>query len=74
MGSSLIMKYGYVNKIEDTPSANVWTQSKEIELLDGTIVYGLEGDFDIEEGKGEMFSKSDFLIWLSENAKQQDIE
>jgi len=68
------MKYGYVFKIDDAPSANVWKQSREIELLDGLKVYGLEGDFDIEEGKGEMFSKSDFLIWLSENAKQQDLE
>ena len=68
------MKYGYVNKIEDTPSANVWTQSREIELLDGTIVYGLEGAFDIEEGKGEMFTQSEFLIWLGENTKQDNLE
>jgi len=74
LGGTLIMKYGYVNKIEDTPNGNFWTQSREIEMNDGTIVYGCEGDFDIEKGKGQMFSKSDFLIWLSENAKQQDLE
>ena len=73
MGSTLIM-YGYINKIEDTPSGNFWTQSREIELLDGSIVYGLEGDFEIEQGKGEMFSKENFLVWLSENRKQEEIE
>jgi hypothetical protein len=67
-------KYGYVNKIEDTPNGNVWTQSREIGLLDGTIVYGLEGDFEIEEGKGQMFTQSQFLIWLGENTKQDNLE
>ena len=68
------MKYGYINKIEDTPSGNFWTQSREIELNDGTIVYGCEGDFEIEQGKGEMFTKENFLIWLGENEKQEEIE
>lgn len=68
------MKYGYVNKIEDTPSANVWTQSREIEMNDGSIVYGCEGDFDIEQVKGQMFTKENFLIWLGENTKQEEIE
>ncbi len=67
-------KYGYVYKIEDTPSDNVWTQSREIELLDGTIVYGCEGDFDIEQVKGQMFTKENFLIWLGENTKQDNLE
>jgi hypothetical protein len=70
----LIMKYGYINKIEDTPSGNFWTQSREIELLDGSIVYGCEGDFDIEQVKGQMFTKENFLIWLGENEKQEEIE
>ncbi len=74
MGGTLIMKYGYVNKIEDTPNGNFWTQSREIEMNDGTIVYGLEGDFEINQGKGEMFSKENFLAWLLENRKQQEIE
>ncbi len=68
------MKYGYVNKIEDTPNGNFWTQSREIELLDGTIVYGCEGNFDIEDGKGQMFTKENFLIWLGENTKQDNLE
>jgi hypothetical protein len=68
------MKYGYINKIEDTPSGNFWTQSREIELLDGSIVYGCEGDFDIEQVKGQMFTKENFLIWLGENEKQEEIE
>jgi len=68
------MKYGYINKIEDTPSANVWTQSREIEMNDGSIVYGCEGDFDIEQVKGQMFTKENFLIWLGENTKQEEIE
>jgi hypothetical protein len=67
------MKYGYINKIEDTPSGNFWTQSREIELLDGSIVYGCEGDFDIEQVKGQMFTKENFLVWLSENRKQEEI-
>jgi hypothetical protein len=65
--------YGYVYNIQDTPSENIWTKSREIELLDGSIVYGLEGVFDIEEGKGQMFTQSQFLIWLAENTKQ-DLE
>jgi hypothetical protein len=32
--------YGYVNNIADTPQENKWTQGREIELNDGTIVYG----------------------------------
>jgi ribosomal protein L24E len=66
--------YGYVNNIADTPQENKWTKAREIELNDGTIVYGLEGNFEIEQGKGEMFSKENFLVWLSENRKQEEIE
>ena len=42
---------------------------RNIELKDNSIVYGCEGDFDIEKGKGKMFTKHDFLIWLEENRK-----
>jgi ribosomal protein L24E len=66
--------YGYVNKIEYTPKDNIWTKAREIELIDGSIVYGLEGNFEIEQGKGQMFTKENFLIWLSENRKQEEIE
>ena len=66
--------YGYVNNIADTPQENKWTKAREIELNDGTIVYGLEGNFEIEQGKGQMFSKENFLVWLSENRKQEEIE
>lgn len=66
--------YGYVNNIADTPQENKWTQGREIKLNDGTIVYGLEGDFEIEQSKGEMFTKENFLIWLSENRKQEESE
>ena len=65
--------YGYVYKIQDTQQHNIWTQGREIELNDGSIVYGLEGNFEIEQGKGEMFSKENFLVWLSENRKQEEI-
>jgi len=68
------MKYGYVYKIEDTPKGNYWIQSREIELKDGLIVYGCEGNFDIEDGKGQIFTKENFLIWLGENAKQEETE
>jgi len=66
--------YGYVNNIADTPQENKWTKAREIELNDGTIVYGLEGNFEIDQGKGQMFSKENFLVWLSENRKQEEIE
>ena len=66
--------YGYVYNIADTPQDNHWTQGREIMLIDGSIVYGLEGDFNIEQGKGEIFSKENFLVWLSENRKQEEIE
>ena len=66
--------YGYVYNIADTPQDNHWTQGREIKLNDGSIVYGLEGDFEIEQGKGQMFSKENFLVWLSENRKQEEIE
>lgn len=72
MGSTLIMKYGYVYKIEYTPNGNHWTESREIELKDGSIVYGCEGDFDIPEGKGQMFTQQEFLVWLEENRKEQE--
>jgi hypothetical protein len=68
------MKYGYVNKIENTPNENFWKHSREIELLDGSIVYGCEGDFDIEQAKGQIFTKENFLIWLGENTKQDNLE
>ena len=68
------MKYGYVYNIQDTPIANLWTQSREIELIDDSIVYGCEGDFDIEQVKGQMFTKENFLIWLDENTKQDNLE
>ena len=66
--------YGYIHNIADTPQDNYWTKAREIELKDGTIVYGLEGNFEIEQGKGEMFSKENFLVWLSENKKQEELE
>jgi hypothetical protein len=66
--------YGYVNNIADTPQENKWTKGRDIEMNDGSIVYGLEGNFEIEQGKGEMFTKENFLIWLSENRKQEEIE
>ena len=66
--------YGYTHNIKDTPKENNWKQCREIELIDGSIVYGLEGDFEIEQGKGEMFTKENFLIWLGENTKQEEIE
>jgi hypothetical protein len=31
-------------------------------------------NFEIEQGKGEMFTKENFLVWLSENRKQEEIE
>jgi len=70
LGSTLIMsKYGYVKNIIDTPKNNIWMAERNIELKDNSIVYGCEGDFDIEKGKGKMFTKHDFLIWLEENRK-----
>lgn len=66
------MEYGYVYKLEDTPSGNYWTQSREIELKDGSIVYGCEGNFEVEQGKGQMFTQQEFLVWLEKNRKQEE--
>jgi hypothetical protein len=66
--------YGYIRNIKDTPQENKWTKGRDIEMNDGSIVYGCEGDFDIEQVKGQMFTKENFLIWLGENAKQEEIE
>ena len=74
LGSTLIMKYGYVYNIQDTPNNNIWTTEREIELKDGLIVYGCEGNFDVEEGKGQMFTQQDFLIWLGENRKTESLD
>jgi len=71
LDSTLIMKYGYVYNIQDTPNNNIWTIEREIELKDGLIVYGCEGNFDILEGKGQMFTQQDFLVWLEENRKTE---
>ena len=66
--------YGYVYSIQDTPTDNKWTHKREIEMLNDSIIYGCEGNFEIEEGKGQMFTKENFLIWLGENAKQEETE
>ena len=56
------MKYGYVLNILDTPENNIWTVNREIVLNDNSIVYGCEGNFDIPNGLGEMFTQSEFKI------------
>jgi hypothetical protein len=66
------MKYGYVLNILDTPENNIWTVNREIVLNDNSIVYGCEGNFDIPNGLGEMFTQSEFKIWLSINQLQSE--
>lgn len=67
------MKYGFVYKIEDTPKENVWKSSREIELKNGSIVFGCEGDFTLTSSKGKMWTVAYFQKWLSENQKQEEI-
>ena len=69
MGSTLIMKYGYVTKIENTPTDNVWTEGREITINDSSIVYGYEGKAEANEQQG-LFIIGDaqqFREWLTLN-------
>ena len=62
--------YGYVINIEDTPDDNVWTDNREIELSDDTIVYGCEGDTLI--GADLVTTSTYFRSWLESNSKTDD--
>lgn len=70
MGSSLIMKYGYVTNISNTPTDNHWTQRREIELLDGTIVYGCEGE--TLTGAVIIGNAEQFNAWRETHTKQDE--
>ena len=72
MGSTLIM-YGIIYNIQDTPNDNFWTEGREIELNDNSIVYGYEGQTDVSD-VGVSFENAEAInIWLSENRKQEEI-
>lgn len=70
MDTSLIMKYGYVINIADTPTDNKWTVGREIELLDGTIVYGCEGQ--TLSGAVVIGNAEQFNAWRETNTKQDE--
>ena len=61
------MKYGYATNIADTPSDNVWTKGREIELKDGTIVYGVEGE--TLQGATVIGTAQQFNDWRKLNGK-----
>lgn len=61
--------YGIIYNIEDTPQDNCWTQGREIELNDNSIVYGYEGQTDVGD-VGISFENADSInAWLGENRK-----
>jgi len=65
--------YGIIYNIEDTPNDNFWTQGREIELNDGSFVFGYEGPSDVSD-VGVSFENADEINqWLQENRKQEEI-
>lgn len=65
--------YGIIYNIQDTPNDNFWTEGREIELNDNSIVYGYEGQTDVSD-VGISFENSEAInAWLEENRKQEDI-
>ena len=65
--------YGIIYNIQDTPNDNFWTEGREIELNDNSIVYGYEGQTDVSE-VGISFENSEAINkWLAENRKQEEI-
>jgi len=66
--------YGIIYNIEDTPNDNFWTQGREIELKDNTIVFGYEGQTDVSNVGIAFQNATEISNWLDENRKQQDQE
>jgi len=66
--------YGIIYNIEDTPNDNFWTQGREIELNDGRIVFGYEGQTDVSDIGIAFQNAEEISNWLDENRKQQDQE
>ena len=66
--------YGIIYNIEDTPNDNFWTQSREIELNNGTIVFGYEGQSDVGDVGISFENANEINQWLQENRKQEEIE
>ena len=65
--------YGIIYNIEDTPSDNCWTHSREIELNDNSVVFGYEGQTDVSD-VGISFENAEAInTWLGENRKQEEI-
>lgn len=65
--------YGIIYNIEDTPKDNFWTQCREIELNNGSIVYGYEGKTDVSE-VGISFENAESInAWLEVNRKQEQL-
>lgn len=65
--------YGIIYNIEETPNDNAWTHGREIELNDGSFVFGYEGQTDVSD-VGISFENAEAInTWLDENRKQQEI-
>ncbi len=66
--------YGIIYNIEKTPNDNIWAQGREIEMNEGSFVFGYEGQTDVSE-VGISFENAEAInIWLNENRKQEEIE
>jgi len=63
--------YGFLVNIEDTPADNVWTESREIKLNDGSVVFGYEGATEIDNyfSTAELFNE-----WRKANTPQEEME
>ena len=65
--------YGIIYNIEDTPIDNCWTNGREIQMLDSSIVYGYEGQTDVSKVGISFENAQAIRDWLNENRKQQEI-
>ncbi len=59
--------YGYVLNTEDTPNENIWTESREIRLINGATIYGCEGDLQPKEGLVIVGYASDWIDFINKN-------
>jgi hypothetical protein len=74
LATNIMKYYGFTYNQNDLPQDNVWKSIVEITLKDNTVVYGYEGYTEIEETKGQTFTKKNFIKWREENGLLTQIE
>ena len=66
--------YGFLNDIDNTPTDNRWTDSRDITLNDDSVVFGYEGATVIDDEEGGFFSTAElFIEWRTANTPQEEI-